>query len=40
LEVGIEGMHKIKYEMSERDSIDIDSPLDWLIAEHLWNEEV
>jgi N-acylneuraminate cytidylyltransferase len=40
LEVGIEGMHKIKYEMSERDSVDIDSAMDWLIAEHLWNEEV
>jgi len=35
LEVGMEGMHKIKYEMSEIDSIDIDSPLDWMIAECL-----
>jgi N-acylneuraminate cytidylyltransferase len=35
LEVGIEGMKKIKYEMSEVDSIDIDSPLDWMIAESL-----
>jgi CMP-N,N'-diacetyllegionaminic acid synthase len=35
LDVGMEGMHKIKYEMSEIDSIDIDSPLDWMIAECL-----
>jgi len=35
LELGIEGMNKIKYEMSEIDSIDIDSPLDWMIAESL-----
>ena len=35
LEVGIEGMHKIKYEMTEHDSIDLDTPLDWIIAEHL-----
>jgi N-acylneuraminate cytidylyltransferase len=37
LDVGMEGMHKIKYEMSEIDSIDIDSPLDWMIAESLIN---
>lgn len=35
LEVGIEGMNKIKYVMSEKDSIDIDSPLDWMIAENI-----
>lgn len=35
LEVGIEGMKKIKFAMSEEDSIDIDSPLDWMIAEIL-----
>jgi N-acylneuraminate cytidylyltransferase len=35
LEVGMEGMHKIKYEMSEHDSIDLDTPLDWIVAEHL-----
>jgi CMP-N,N'-diacetyllegionaminic acid synthase len=35
LELGIEEMDKIKYEMSEIDSIDIDSPLDWIIAECL-----
>ena len=35
LEVGIEGMKKIKYEMSEVDSIDIDSQLDWMMAESL-----
>jgi len=31
----MEGMHKIKYEMTEHDSIDLDTPLDWIIAEHL-----
>ncbi len=40
LEVGIEGMKKIKYVMSEHDSLDIDSPLDWVIAEHLLNSAV
>ena len=37
LEVGIEGMNKIKYEMSEQDSIDIDTPFDWEMAETLLN---
>jgi N-acylneuraminate cytidylyltransferase len=38
LEVGIQGMQKIKYVMSERDSIDIDSPMDWLIAEQIFSK--
>ena len=33
LEVGMEGMDMIKYEMREQDSIDIDTPFDWELAE-------